>query len=214
MHNITHKETPVAFKKTSKKQNANSSDNILTDGLIKVLRFIGVDSPSVAKSNSPAVTWEDWLASESEVFFLYARQQTRTEADAKDILQGTLAETWKKNKGAIPDKALVFATIRRRSIDLGRSQTRRTKREDRYFDDVVTWFTIDYSKAETQEILVRAINNLPEKLREVLTLKLWGELTFPEISRLTNTTVSTVTSRYRYAIEHLQKNEQLAELKP
>ena len=67
---------------------------------------------------SPSSRWENWLQAHGEVFFLYARQQTRSEPDAKDVMQDSLAEAWHRTEGAIPDRALVFATIRRRAIDL------------------------------------------------------------------------------------------------
>ena len=114
---------------------------------------MGMGAHAHAQTNPPEISWEDWLDMEAEVFFLYARQQTRTESDAKDVLQEALTEVWRKSCGALPDKALVFATIRRRAIDLGRSMTRRSQREYRYISDDVSWFTTDYSTADTQKAL-------------------------------------------------------------
>ncbi|MEJ6570021.1 MAG: sigma factor-like helix-turn-helix DNA-binding protein, partial [Akkermansiaceae bacterium] len=44
-----------------------------------------------------------------------------------------------------------------------------------------------------------------EKLREVLTLKIWGGLTFAEIGKVLSLSNNTAASRYRYALEQLQK---------
>ena len=146
------------------------------------------------------------------MFFLYSRQQTRSEADAKDGFQDALVEAWQKTDRRIPDKALVFATIRRRAIDLGRSTDRRSKREQLVAADLDNWFVSDFAKEDTRRFLKNALGELPDLQREVLILRVWGDLSFPAIANLTNVTVATATSRYRYALERLR--DSLAELKP
>jgi RNA polymerase sigma-70 factor (ECF subfamily) len=46
---------------------------------------------------------------------------------------------------------------------------------------------------------------LPPEQKEVLTLKVWGELTFDEISRILDLSLNTVASRYRYALGKLKE---------
>ena len=164
--------------------------------------------------NPPADGWAGWLEAHGEVFFLYARQQTRSEPDARDVLQEALAEAWVKASGATPDRALVFATIRRRAIDLGRKIDRRSQREQSYLSDRQAWFVTDFALADSHEHLATVVQQLPEKLREVLTLKIWGELTFPEIAELIGIPVATATSRFRYSLERLRESECLTELRP
>lgn len=43
-----------------------------------------------------ALQWQRWIDEHAEVCFLYARQQTRCEADAQDVLQEAFVETWSK----------------------------------------------------------------------------------------------------------------------
>ena len=164
------------------------------------------------ESPTDASRWQAWLRAQGEVFFLYARQQTRSEADAKDVFQDALVEAWRKCEGETPDKAMVLATIRRRAIDLGRSMDRRTVREQRVCGEAVQWFVADYAEGDTREFLRGAIGGLPEALREVLILRVWGDLSFPAIASLTNVPLATATSRYRYALERLRGV--LTELKP
>jgi DNA-directed RNA polymerase specialized sigma24 family protein len=74
--------------------------------------------------------WQRWLADHAPKLLLFARQQTRREADAQDLLQESIVESWQRQgNGAPPPLPLVFATIRRRAIDLARSENRRTHRE-------------------------------------------------------------------------------------
>lgn len=156
--------------------------------------------------------WQAWLESQGRLFLLYARQQTRSEADAKDVFQEALLEAWRKTGGETPDKAMVLSTIRRRAIDLGRSMDRRAAREQRVGGEAAQWFVADYAESDTREFLREAIGGLPDALREVLVLRIWGDLSFPAIARLTDVPLATATSRYRYALERLRGV--LTELKP
>ncbi|MBK8093045.1 MAG: hypothetical protein IPK32_13915 [Verrucomicrobiaceae bacterium] len=46
---------------------------------------------------------------------------------------------------------------------------------------------------------------LPKEQREVITLHLWGGLTFKDIAALTGDSINTVAGRYRYALNNLHK---------
>lgn len=159
-------------------------------------------------------SWAAWIDQNGEAFFLYARQQCRSDSDAKDVLQDALTESWQRTRRGLPDGSLVFATIRRRAIDCGRSTDRRAVRESKYHGTGRDWFAPDYSLSDVRHQLASAIEILPSTLQEVLILKIWGGLTFPAISKLIDIPIPTATSRYRYALERLRENATLTELKP
>jgi RNA polymerase sigma-70 factor (ECF subfamily) len=52
--------------------------------------------------------------------------------------------------------------------------------------------------------LCRALGGLPAQQREVIALKIDGELTFAEIGQVMGTNANTAASRYRYALEKLR----------
>ena len=56
-----------------------------------------------------------------------------------------------------------------------------------------------------REALVRAMMTLSIEHREVIALKINGELTFAEIGRLLTISPHTAASRYRYALERLRE---------
>ncbi len=147
--------------------------------------------------------WHDWLRSHARRFLLYARQQTRNEADAEDVLQESLVDAWRRGGGAEPpDTALVFATIRRRAIDAARRADRRERRELASAPDE-PWLAP--AAADDDAELERAVKNLPDIYREVVTLKVWGELTFQQIADTVGIPLNTAASRYRYALDHLRE---------
>jgi RNA polymerase sigma-70 factor (ECF subfamily) len=49
------------------------------------------------------------------------------------------------------------------------------------------------------------LNHLPEIQRSVVTLKVWGGLTFAEIASALEIPANTAASRYRYALAELRK---------
>jgi RNA polymerase sigma-70 factor, ECF subfamily len=150
-------------------------------------------------------TWRSWIAGRAHTFLLYARQQTQCEEDARDVLQDSLFDAWRRTSGGVPDNALVFATIRRRAIDAARAAGSRSRRESAWAGGAEDCFAPDPAAADTGRALAAAVQSLPDPLREVLTLRIWGDLTFPEIARLTGAPVATVTSRYRYALDRLRE---------
>lgn len=157
-------------------------------------------------TDSSSDAWERWLSSQAGKFLLFARSRTPCLADAEDVLQEALVESWERTPvGREPDDALVFATIRRRAMDQARGRNRRIKRENcvaEEGDDV--WFTSEVEDAETRALLEKAVRELPDSQREVVTLKIWGGLTFVEIAEIAGCPANTAASRYRYGIETLR----------
>ena len=139
-------------------------------------------------------------------FLLFARDQTRCEADAHDVLQDALVESWRRHGDAPPPDALVFATIRRRAIDLGRRTDRREQREHG-----IEWFVAPDETGLDAE-LDRAVKGLPPNLREVVVLKVWSGLTFQQVADTLGIPLNTAASRYRYALDHLR--DALKEVQP
>lgn len=170
-----------------------------------------------SQENSPAATqeWRNWFDKNGNRLLLFSRQQTRSAADAEDVLQDAIIRLWKwrLNKGEdpnqLPSLAEAYTAIRRTAIDLGRKETRRVKREQNVveFDDEfgVTWFESSLEEDERDEQLRDAMKELPDKFKEVLTLKIWTGLTFAQIAETLDIPQNTAASRYRYALEALRR---------
>jgi len=151
--------------------------------------------------------WETWVATHAPRFLLYARQLARCEADAHDLVQEAVVESWgRQPDGTPPPLALVFATIRRRAIDLARSENRRNDRELRVAEDAnYVWFDSGVEDRERDLLLQKAMGSILDIYREVVILKVWGELTFAEIAEALEIPANTAASRYRYGLEELRK---------
>lgn len=139
----------------------------------------------------------------------FARGWAPNQHDAEDLVQEAILRLWKvqeQKEGGPPDLPLVFSTIRFCGLNRHRSETRRRKREESViylndFEDV--WLDPSAEDDEEALLLREAVSGLSPKLREVVTMKVWGGLTFAQISESLAISPNTAASRYRYALEQL-----------
>ena len=151
--------------------------------------------------------WKDWFSRHGGKLLLFARQQARFPDDAEDLLQEAFVRIWRLygHTGEVAP-GLVYRAIRRLAIDWARSLDRRKIREEKVSLDSPLSSSFDRSleKNERVQALLRSVERLPKEQGEVLTLKIWGEMTFEEISRTLELPQNTVASRYRYALQKLR----------
>lgn len=176
-------------------------------------------SQAIAPTPDPVTTWRAWLEENGPKLLLFARQQTRSSEDAEDILQDALVKLVKKleanefSGGQEAWMPYLYTTIRRLSIDLGRRDDRRRRREDLIGGEVELdrregehpWFDSESSDDETRSLLESGLKELPAKFAEVIVMKIWGEKTFAEIGEALEISPNTAASRYRYGLEQLRK---------
>ncbi len=159
--------------------------------------------------NSPASAWKQWLTENGPRLLLFARGWSNSRHDAEDLVQEAILRMWHHQAdkgGGPPDLPLVFSTIRFCGLNHHRSESRRRKREESViylndFQDV--WLDPVLEEDEEAVILREAVQNLSQKLREVVVMKFWGGLTFLQISETLAISPNTAASRYRYALEQL-----------
>jgi RNA polymerase sigma-70 factor (ECF subfamily) len=176
---------------------------------------------TAASDLSPAASaWREWLETHGPKLLLFARQQTRSHEDAKDIFQDALVKLVEKVRsgefvgGQESWQPYLYTAIRRLAIDLSRRDDRRKRREDHVSADAETeqyevfhpWFESDTSDDETRTQLERSLKELPEKFSEVILLKVWGERTFAEIGETLGISQNTAASRYRYGLGALKRS--------
>ena len=153
-----------------------------------------------------AQDWKAWFAEHGARLRLVARQWTRCDADADDVLQEAFIRFWKHQRH-LPGNpnALVVTSIRRAALDLMRSADRRTVRERSVAadTDTVAWF--EPESDPRLNALASSLASLPDEQREVVVLKMWGDLTFDQIGEQLSISPNTAASRWRYAMDSLRK---------
>lgn len=158
-----------------------------------------------------ATAWKDWIAREGSKLLLYARQRTGNLEDAEDLLQDALIRLWgyqAERQYRPPDVPLAFSVLRLCAMDHGRKTGRRERKHRKIIEFAAYeehWLDHGAEKDEEAEILRMAVQELSEKLREVIVMKVWGGLTFAQIADVLKVSQNTAASRYRYALEQLEK---------
>jgi RNA polymerase sigma-70 factor (ECF subfamily) len=153
--------------------------------------------------------WKEWFERHGPGLLLYARQCTRSLADAEDVVQEAFVRFWRNQRklGGEP-LALLFTSVRRAAVDLARRDGRRGIREtssDGPSDGSGRIFEAPLEGADRRAAIESALRRLPDGQREVLALKIWGGLTFDAIGAQLGLSPNTAASRYRYALEALRR---------
>ena len=159
------------------------------------------------------VDWAGIVEQLGDRLLLYARRWAPDEATATDILQEAFLRVWRANeKHPIPEadlSACCHAAVRRAALDHLRSARRRENREAKggewLYEAGNPCLPTTLERDEERKALESAMDTLPKEQREVLTLRIWGELTFAEIAATIEESPNTVASRYRLAIAALRK---------
>ncbi len=150
--------------------------------------------------------WRPWLREHGPKLLLWARQWTRSVADAEDVLQEAFVRYWRHQR-TLPGSrlALLLTSIRRAGLDRLRGEQRRERREQSSAPTEESWFEPAPAPDDRRQLLEEALQRLPTAQREVVVLKLWGELTFEEIGEQLQIPPNTAASRYRYALQALRQ---------
>ena len=154
--------------------------------------------------------WREWLAKHGRALLLLARQFAPSQSDAEDIVQDAVVRCWRSREAAREPVAYLFACVKRAALDWQRSRRRQARREQAVArPEGEPLFACPIEQDERRLAIEAALRSLPAEQAEVLVLKVWGELTFPQIAAAMGVPANTAASRYRYALTRLR--EQLAE---
>jgi RNA polymerase sigma-70 factor (ECF subfamily) len=82
---------------------------------------------------------------------------------------------------------------------------RRTRAREVALDGEPSWLEAPAGSLEAGLAVEAAVQRLPEEQREVVVLRVWGQLTFLEIAEALELSPNTVASRYRYGLTKLRE---------
>jgi RNA polymerase sigma-70 factor (ECF subfamily) len=154
-------------------------------------------------------SWKEWFQLYGPKLLLCARQWTRSLADAEDVVQDAFVRFWRHQRALPGDPmALLVTSVRRAAFDRARRENRRSAREERAMegeDFEPPAFVSSLDGDDRRDAIEAALRRLPEEQREVLVLKIWGELTFEQVASQLDIPPNTAASRYRYALAALRK---------
>jgi RNA polymerase sigma-70 factor (ECF subfamily) len=142
--------------------------------------------------------------------FTLALSITRCHSRAEDAVHEAFTRLWKSHlspmRGLVP---YVFAAVRNAAID----QVRRTPAMQDVQQTAIYNGQMDDPLAtaidlERQELMRKAVEELPDDQRQAVVLHVYAELTFEQVADMLGEPLPTVASRYRRALERLKQTAQ------
>ncbi len=157
--------------------------------------------------------WQHWLEVHGPKLVLFARRWSTDHADAEDIVQDAFVRFWQTRDRVDDPLAYLYQCVRNVAIDAARSRQARIRREASIMAEATVPALVDtLNEEELAKHVESALTKLPPEQAEVVTLKIWGALTFAQIAEVTSTPAGTVASRYRYAMNRLRQTLEKSEL--
>lgn len=126
----------------------------------------------------------------SDNLYRFILKNIKDDDKAKDIVQDTYVKFWEK-KDAIDEvkiKSYLFTTAYHTLIDM----VRKEKRQANYSSVKAENFSTTETYSDLQEVLLEAIDKLPEDQKAVILLRDYEGYAYNEIAEITNMTESQV----------------------
>jgi RNA polymerase sigma-70 factor (ECF subfamily) len=131
----------------------------------------------------------------------YARSILRDRAHAEDVVQQVFLRLLSNPTLLLPPDArpYLFRAVRNTSLNVHRSTTRAAHHEK------LECFTAPNGLSHLVPELEAALEDLPHEQRQVVILRIWGELTLDATAEVLGVPANTAASRYRYALTKLRQ---------
>lgn len=137
---------------------------------------------------------------------LFARQWCSSPDDA---LQEALIELATKDPAPSSPQAWLFRVVRNKAMNLARSERRRAKHESS-MEAPSPWFEPDTGSLIDAKLATTWLELLPDIQRQIVTARVWGELTFEQIAQIVDRPTATVFRLFREAIDTLRQQMKTA----
>jgi len=127
---------------------------------------------------------------------------------AEDVVQEAFLSLMRQHKEPENIRAWLFRTVRNAAISQMRRRHCRQKHQKLLSAVQKSWFESrpdDLIDAQTAQTVLAS---LPQLQREVVILRIWGQMSLKEIAQITGAPISTVHSRYQGGLDARKKEMQ------
>lgn len=146
-----------------------------------------------------------WLSEQAPRLILFARQWVHCHADAEDVFHTAFVRFWRRRAGVRDPVAFLYTCVRNAALNWLRERGRRENREREHHQPLFAHDEDRLTQAETSEEIEEALRELPDEQRQIVVMRIWGELTFPQIGEVLEISPSTADTRYRKALQRIQQ---------
>ncbi len=160
---------------------------------------------------SDDAAFRDYVLARGTTLLRMAIMLTGNRADAEDLVQAALAKTYLA-WGKINDHAALDAYVRRAMVNTHISWWRRRKLEEFPTDELPDQVVADHAReSDMAEVVRRALDRLPQRMRAAVMLRYFEDMTEPEIAVALGVSLGTVKSTVSRAVARLRIDTELGE---
>jgi RNA polymerase sigma-70 factor (ECF subfamily) len=134
---------------------------------------------------------------------LFARQWVDA-ATAEDVVQEALVALLAERQSPRSPVAWMYRAVRNAAFDHHRASARRRKREQAVAEARGELFEKQSNALLDRWAVESALQSLGGESRQLVVMRIWGELGFAEIASVLEVSVSTVHDRYKKALGDLR----------
>lgn len=144
-----------------------------------------------------------WFEAYGARLALYGRHWLDA-AQSEDVVQEVFIRLMAQPQTPENVKAWLFRSVRNGAISQLRKQKHRQKHTENLAAGAMSWFEnrpddlLDAKKAQ------QALMHLPDEQREIVILRIWGQLTLREIAQIVEQPLSTVHHKYQSALKTIR----------
>ena len=145
-----------------------------------------------------------WYEAHGTDLKLYARQWN-ADQQAEDIVQDAFIRLFKQRKCPDNVRAWLFRVVRNCSISRARRLQRRRQAGQKLAGSRSLWFESRDDDLIDAAVVQDLLQTLPSNLREIVLLRIWGQMSLKEISQIVNKSIPWVHHDYKEALETIRK---------
>jgi RNA polymerase sigma-70 factor, ECF subfamily len=170
----------------------------------------GISMDSSAMNPEKCAQLESAYSALRDRLLILAAALTTDWASAEDVVHDAFAtmirEHWRLGNGFNLEGFLIVC-VRNRALDVCRSEKLRKPAQphtDSEIDRRASDPGVRVAADEERELLLNAVRQLAPDLRDALSLRIWGGLSFEEIGQLQDIAKSSAHDRYRQALHEVR----------
>ncbi len=134
---------------------------------------------------------------------LYARQWS-PDQQAEDIVQDAFIKLLKQRRCPDNVRAWLFRVVRNDSISMIRRLQRREAGQ-KFLRRESLWFESRRDDLIDARLAQDVMQTLPAHLREIVLLRIWGQMSLREIAHVVNKSIPWIHNNYKMALEMIRK---------
>ena len=144
-----------------------------------------------------------WYEAHGTELMLYARQWS-PDQQAEDVVQDAFIKLLKQRVRPDNVRAWLYRVVRNDSISMARRLHRREAGQESIRREAL-WFESGCDDLIDARLAQDVLQTLEPHLREIVMLRIWGQMTLREISQVVGKSIPWIHREYKIALEMIRK---------